>query len=240
MTMNQRIAMGLPLTPVVKKILIVNAVIWLIEVLFVHWAGSTSFTDHLALTPSRVIPGFEMWQPITYMWLHDYMGIMHVLLNCLMLWMFGGQLELLWGARAFFRFYMICGVGAGVAVFGVGSLLNPDVPTLGASGAVDGIMVAWAIVNWNRRFMFFGIIPMTGKHFMLVTVGMVAVQILLRTPGVSNTAHIAGMLIAALLVTGYWRPGKIRKKFRYWWLRRRLKVLEGDKKGGPPSGGYWH
>lgn len=230
-----------PLTPMVKRILVVNAAVWLVEVVTVLWVGTAAVVEHLALTPARVFPGLELWQPFTYMWLHEPDGLLHIVLNSLFLWMFGGDLETRWGSRAFLRFYLTCGVGAGLVVFLVGIATDPEVATFGASGAIDGLVVAWAITNWRRPFLFFGLVPMTGKHFAILMVAFVGVDILLRTPGTSHVAHLAGMAVGALLVTGYWRPGKINRALRHAWLRRRLEVLEGGRPKAPPQdGGYLH
>ena len=118
----------------------------------------------------------------------------------------------------------------------------PDIPVLGSSGAIYGLVVAWAISYPNKIIYFFGLFPMKGKHFCLIPIGYALVDFLLGTKGVSHAAHLGGMAIGALLVTGFWRPQKAYQRLRYWWLRRKLKVLEG---GGssippPPDGGYWH
>ncbi len=156
--------------------------------------------------------------------------------------MFGGNLELAWGSKAFFRFYLTCGIGAGVIILLTGLLFAPSIPVLGASGAIYGLVVAWAIAYPNKLIYFFGIFPMKGKHFVLIPIGFAAVDFLTRAQGVSHAAHIGGMAIGALLVTGYWRPEKARARLRYWWLRRKIKLIERDRSDKPPpsDGGYWH
>ncbi len=233
------------MTPMVKRILIISAAVWLLEVISVHWLNFVAFIEWGALTPSRVFPGLFLWQPFTYMWLHSPGDVLHILFNMLFLWMFGATLEMSWGSRAFLHFYLICGIGAGIVVFVFGKIFSPEVPVLGASGAIYGLVVAWAIAYPNRVIYFFGIFPMKGKHFVLIPIGFALLDFLMRAQGVSHAAHLGGMAIGALLITGYWRPDRLKKKIRYWWLRRRLRVLEGDSRknppsGGPPGGGYWH
>ena len=150
------------------------------------------------------------------------------------------SVEQAWGSKGFLRFYLYCGVGAGVIVFLSGKLFSPDIPVLGASGAIFGLVVAWAIAFPNRVIYFFGVFPMKGKHFVLIPIGFAVLDFLTRAHGVSHAAHLGGMAIGALLVTGYWRPDKARRQIRYWMLRRRLKVLEGEGRQKPPDGGYWH
>ena len=224
------------------RFLIINGAVWLVLVISVNWMDALSLNDHLALTPQRVYPGLELWQPFTYMWLHSTVDFSHILFNSLFLWMFGGALEQAWGTRAFIRFYLTCGIGAGLVVFVIGSFFHPDLATVGASGAIFGLVVAWAIVFPDRVIYFFGLFPIKGKYFALFPIGYALVDFLMRGSGVSHSAHLGGLAIGALLVTGYWRPSRLYNRVRYIWLRRKLKVVEGGKKNKkpPPGGGYWH
>ncbi|MCP4675807.1 MAG: rhomboid family intramembrane serine protease [Deltaproteobacteria bacterium] len=228
------------MTPLVKKIMIILAGVWIVEVVSVNWFETEIIVQHLALIPLSVLPGLEIWQPATYMWLHSPGDFMHILLNCLFLWMFGGTLEASWGSKSFLRFYLTCGIGAGLVVLASGLLFAPATPVLGASGAIYGLVVAWAISYPDRVIYFFGLFPMKGKHFVLIPIGFAVLDFLTRARGVSHAAHLGGMAIGALLITGFWRPSKATRRLRYWWLRRKLKVLEGDKSKKPPDGGYWH
>lgn len=238
--MRTQTTLGWQLTPFVKRIMIVNAVVWLAEVILMH-LGTDMLLVHLSLTPDRVFPGLELWQPVTYMWLHHPVDYWHILFNLLFLWMFGGTLESSWGSKAFLRFYLYCGVGAGLVVFASGKLFAPDTQVLGASGAIYGLVIAWAIAFPNRMIYFWGIFPIKGKHLVLIPIGLAVLDFLTqRAQGVSHAAHLGGMAIGALLVTGYWRPGKARRQIKYWTLRRKLKVLEGERHKRPPNGGYWH
>lgn len=233
---------GWPMTPMLKRILIITAAVWAAEIFTVNWLNSALLIELFALIPASVVGQFSIWQPATYMWLHSPSDFIHVLFNCLFLWMFGGSLELAWGSKAFLRFYLICGIGAGIIVLLSGLLFAPETPVLGASGAIYGLVVAWAIAYPNRLIYFFGIFPMRGKHFVLIPIGFALVDFLTKAQGVSHAAHLGGMAIGALLVTGWWRPQKAKQQLRYWWLRRKLKVLEGERSSrpGPPDGGYWH
>ncbi len=247
------------MTPIVKKILIINVVVWLVYILFEVWLELSAFTQFFALIPQKVIPWMNgsnadavgpistvefprLWQVFTYMWLHSPEGLLHILFNSLFFWMIGGNLEQSWGSRAFLRFYLICGVGAGVVVVIFGLMFAPGMPVVGASGAVYGLVAAWGIVSPNRLIYFFGVFPIKVKHFVLIPIGFAVADFLTRAQGISHAAHLGGMAIGALLVTGYWRPGKATRKIRYWWLRRKLKVIEGNRNRtkDPPDGGYWH
>ena len=230
-----------PLTPALKKILITTCAVWLITTIAFQFFKFTILYDSLSLTPQKVYPGLAVWQPITYMWLHSVHNPSHIVFNMLFLWMFGGSLENTWGSRAFVKFYMICGVGSGIVVFIAGMLFYPDMPTVGASGAIYGLVVAWAINFPNRIVYILGIFPIKGKFFALIPIVWALLEFITLGSGVSHAAHLGGMAIGALLVTGYWRPRRIMNKMRYLWLKRRLKVLEGDgNKNLPPDKGYLH
>ena len=225
----------------VMKILIINAAVWLVVVILVHWVGTALPIQLLALTPASVYPGLMVWQLFTYMWLHSVVEFRHILFNSLFLWMFGGTLELAWGSKGFLRFYLYCGLGAGIVVLITGLLFSPVIPVLGASGAIYGMVAAWAISFRENVIYIMGVLPVKGKHLVILPIGVAFIDFLMRTQGVSHAAHLGGLAVGALLVTGYWRPSRAKKRIRYWWLRRKLKAVEDqDRRNRPPNGGYWH
>jgi membrane associated rhomboid family serine protease len=230
-----------PFTKAIKVILIVNGSVWLTMVLLVNWFEFIWLFERMAITPDEVIGDLALWQPLTYMWVHSPVDLWHILLNSLFLWMFGGVLELNWGTPGFIRFYLICGVGAGLVVLLTGMIFDPETKVVGASGAIYGLVVAWAITFPNRRIYFFGLIPIRGLYFALIPIVFALADFLMRGSGVSHAAHLGGMAIGALLVTGYWRPRKLANRIRYWYLRRKIRVVEdATKRKPPPDGGYWH
>ena len=103
-----------PLTPYLKIIMIVCGAVWLLQVILefakFNIAG-LGFEQIFGVMPALVVKGF-VWQPLTYMFLHSPGDPLHLLLNLLFIWMFGGELERHWGSRAFLRYYVVCGVGA--------------------------------------------------------------------------------------------------------------------------------
>jgi len=98
---------------------------------------------------------------------------------------------------------------------------------VGASGAVYGLVIAWVFVNPERQVWLLGLLPIKGKHFALIPIGLAVADFLLRAPGVSHAAHLGGMAIGALLITGWWRPSRLAARLRYFWMRRKLRVYEG-------------
>ena len=240
MSVRRRFAVW-PMTPAIKWILIVNGSLWLVMVILVNWLDFSWLVDQLAIKPDKVIVSHTYWTPLTYMWIHDPTGLWHILLNSLFLWMFGGVCEQHWGTSGFLRFYLICGIGAGLLIWLVGELVDSETPVVGASGAIYGVVVAWVFAFPNRVIYVFGLFPIKGKWFALIPIGFALVDFLLRGEGVSHTAHLGGMGIGALLVTGYWRPRKLYNRIRYWQMRRKIRVVEdANKRKPPPDGGYWH
>src|SRR5688572_7526740 len=121
-------------TPAVKILIITCIVAYFLQA-FDSMAGGPSIIQKFGLTPALVTHNFYLWQVVTYIFLHG--GFLHILFNMLSLWMFGSELESVWGARQFTKFFFICGIGAGLLMI----LFSPNspVPTIGASGAVYGI-----------------------------------------------------------------------------------------------------
>ena len=154
-------------------------------------------------------PYFMPWQLVTYGFMHSQSTLMHIIFNMLMLWMFGRDLEQLMGPQRFFTYYMTCVIGAGIVQLLVGVYQGGGVPTLGASGGVFGILLAYGMHFPNRTLMLiFPPIPMKAKYFVIMlglfelTIGLSGVR-----NGIANFAHLGGMLFGFVLI-------------RYWGRRR--------------------
>ncbi|MCF6249058.1 MAG: rhomboid family intramembrane serine protease [Desulfobacula sp.] len=237
------------MTRVVKIILIVNTVIWLATILLSKFTNGNFLFVNLALTPSSIFPKFHIWQLFTYMWLHDIQSFNHILFNSLFLWMFGPTLEQKLGTKKFLQLYLICGLGAGLVVFMTGLILNPSMMVVGASGAIYGLVAVWAIANPEKPIYLFGVLPIKAKYFILFPIGYAILDFLVEGSTVSHSAHIGGLAIGALYITGYWHPGLIKNKFLYLLFEHKLKKIKKEKtkpspkkqnKKQPPGGGYWN
>jgi len=247
-----------PVSPWVKKLIIFNVGIWfflqvLLEGLIL---GQGAISAFLSLTPKLTIEYFFIWQPFTYMFLHSN-SVFHILFNMISLWFFASELEYRWGAKAFLKYYLICGVGAalvylmGVVAVGLYQGREPfvyGIPVIGASGAVFGILLAYGILFGERVIYFFGVFPIKARYFVMI-IGAIEVVSLLNSglggSQVANLAHIGG------LVSGYvylviwtrflqkrWRGAKKSKGRR----NLRLVVNNTDKKKSDDSDGpkYWN
>lgn len=184
------------LPPVVKNLLIINVIIWLATMVLERY-GYASITTMCAL---NAIPTgrFHLWQLLTYMFMHA--NLEHIFFNMFALWMFGYILENFWGARRFLFYYMICGVGAGLC-----NLLIPGWGlTVGASGAVYGILLAFGMLFPNERIYFYFVLPIKAKWFVIGYAALELLFGLFRADGVAHFAHLGGMLFGLLLIL-YWR-----------------------------------
>jgi membrane associated rhomboid family serine protease len=198
-------------TPVVMSLLVVNGLAFLAYMLlgpavimgFGLWPlGTEGMTDRFG-----GIPGFEFWQLLTYGFLHG--GLFHLFVNMFALWMFGTALEQFWGSRPFARFYLICLIGAGVIQLVVATMAADSgsiYPTVGASGAVFGILLGFAMMFPEQRLMLlFPPIPIKAKYF-VVFYGAFELYagVTGSMSGVAHFAHLGGMAFGFLVIT-YWR-----------------------------------
>ncbi len=194
--------------------------------------------EHLALRPDAVVGSFELWQVFTYFWLHSPSAPSHLIWNLLTLWLFSGPIERHWGTKVFVRFYLICGVGAGLAVVGAGLIWPPEtpLPTVGASGAILGLVAAFGILFPKLPVYVFGIFPIKGRTLAIFFAVVSTAMPLIYPSNVSVAAHIGGLAFGALLATGFWRPSRLWRRIQLARARRRLKVLEGGRGQGQGRG----
>ena len=185
------------LPPVVKHLLIINLIVFLATMVLERY-GSSNITSMLALN-SVATGRFRFWQLFTYMFMHA--GWSHILVNMFALWMFGYVLENFWGSRRFLVYYLVCGIGAGVC-----NLLVPGWGlTVGASGAVYGILLAFGMMFPNERIYFYFLIPIKAKWFVIGYAALELIQGLFYSyDGVAHFAHLGGMLVGLLLIL-WWR-----------------------------------
>jgi membrane associated rhomboid family serine protease len=235
------------LTPGIKTLLIANSAVFLVQTV-VHLLFrpnvEIALTFNLGLVPRAVTHGLRLWQPFTYLFLHG--SIWHLLFNMLFLWMFGGDLERVWGKRRFYFYYFLTGVGAGGINILVKTLADPHgegmslVPTIGASGAIYGILLASALIFPDRQIW---LIPFPVAIPMRIYVlGAAAIEFFgtLGASGdnVSHVTHLGGMLVGYL----YLRRGSflydLRNQYSDWKrrrLRRKFDVYMRQHKEEPPS-----
>lgn len=183
-----------PFSRGVKTLLFATGGVYLLQLL--PGAGPW-LLSHFALSPFEAFCRGQLWRLATYMLLHSTHDFSHLALNALALWMFGGELEELWGTRKFILHYFIFGIGAGI--FGVLYLLHPAmryIPVIGASGAIFGLLTAYAVYYPHREILLFFVLPV--KAWMLVA-GYTALSLMLSfTQGtaVAHLVHLGGIAVA--------------------------------------------
>jgi len=235
------------ITPAVKYLVIACCAVFLVQSLaaILITPDPTSWINHqFGLVPLGPIPGLRIWQPVTYIFLHG--GLFHLLLNMLFLWMFGRDLEQVWGKTRFLNYFFLCGIGAGVISVLVKVLpmiwghRPSDVPTIGASGAIFGILIANAILFPDRRIWIFPL-PITIPMRPYVA-AMAAIEFFGTLgsggDGIGHLCHLGGMLVGWL----YLRRGsflyRVRNEVADWQYRRnrkRFQVYMKKHREEPPS-----
>ena len=182
------------------------------------------FFPLFGLVPRMVWSELMIWQPFTYLFFHG--GIWHVLINMFVLWMFGSELERLWGKSHFLKFYFVTGIGSGLLtmLFSLQSIT----PIVGASGAVYGVLLAYGLTYPNRQIYLYGIIPIKSIWF-VIGIGMIAFMSSFNNISqVSHITHLSGMLIGYLMLK---RPVEWRSLWFY--IRKRTleyRVVQEEKK----------
>ena len=199
-------------TDAIKVLVTINFCIFVLQSI----AGAENlFFPLFGLVPKLVWSELMIWQPFTYMFFHG--GIWHVLINMFVLWMFGNELERLWGKKFFLNYYFTTGVGAGLItmIFGFNSMT----PVVGASGAVYGVLLAYGVIYPNRQVYLYGLIPIKSIWF-VIGIGVIAFFSSFNNfTNISHLTHLFGMIIGYVYLK---RP----VHFRTLWFSISKKVLE--------------
>ena len=189
--------------PVIKTLLLLNVAAYIIDSLMASTMGiqlASIFGLYYVGHPS-----FHLYQLLTYMFMHE--GFTHLFFNMFALWMFGRIMEMTWGARRFIIYYIICGIGAAL-VQEMGQafdIISPYAMTIGASGAVYGILLAFGMIFPNERLFIIPIpFPIKAKWFVCLYAAIEIIEGISSTDGVAHFAHLGGMLFGLLLIL-YWK-----------------------------------
>ena len=210
----------------VKWLLISNTAVFLLMYLAAGGSLLESILRWLALHPYYVVHRFAIWQLVTYLFLHG--GIWHLLFNMLTLWMFGVTLERTWGTRRFLKYYFLCGIGAGLCDVTVNALLgNWATSTIGASGAIYGVLLAYGVLYPESTILFLFLFPIQAKYFVMIYGAMALLGAMNVNSGVSNVAHLGGMLFGLLYLKVRW-PALDMYEVRRWY--RGYKMQRAKKK----------
>jgi len=209
------------ISPAVKILIVSNVVVFALNLIV------PAMTIRLGLVPAAVFGDWALWQPVTYMFLHDTRGMGHILINMLSLWMFGTELERTWGTRFFMKYYFVTGVGAAVT-----TLLLSVMPfafadgvyysvTVGASGAIYGLLLAYGLYFPNRPIYVYLIFPIPAKYFVMIIGAIAFVSSMGGSGGgVAHSAHLGGLVVGYLYLKGL--RARPFDELKYRWLRWRM------------------
>ncbi|MFC1537905.1 rhomboid family intramembrane serine protease [Candidatus Latescibacterota bacterium] len=227
MLQYQSIGRGLP--KAVKALLIANVSVFAATVLIPY----RGWNYYFGLVPALVNHNFMIWQFFTHMFLHG--SFSHIFWNMFMLWMFSTELEYNWGSRDFLKYYFICGLGGGLLVWitAMIGLSSYTIPTIGASGAIFGVLVAYGLMWPNRIILIFGILPMKALHMVLIFGGFNLLQGLSgNAGGIAVFAHVGGGITGFIYLKYGWRIMVHVEHFINAFKARKFTVTQGGKQTG--------
>jgi len=225
---------GGPLSPGVRNLLFANVGVFVFQLLAAFLA-QVRLETLFGLVPYDVVHHLFLWQMVTYLFLHG--GFLHILFNMLALYMFGTELEWLWGTSRFLRFYFITGVGAALCSIIVSP--NSTIPIIGASGAIYGLLAAYGLLFPDRTLLLYFVIPIKAKYFVLILGAITFWSSITATGGgIAHVAHLGGMIFGWIYLRGLpFRDGfrnpipGWRERWRRERLRRKFKVYYRDTRG---------
>ena len=226
--------LGPPVTPpIVKQLLIANAAVFVLQVL-----TQPALELFGAIRPAAVWQHGQLWQPFTYMWLHGGLG--HIAMNCFALWMFGSPLAMAWGARRFLRYYLACGVGAGFIIasypyvpvaLGIASPESLGFITLGASGAIYGVLLAYSL-TWPDRTIMLIFPPVAFRAIWLIPAIFFMTLVMDPRGNISHTGHLGGVIVGWLMLrlrgdaAGLPSWNQIKYRWRRYRMRQKLRAIQ--------------
>ena len=191
------------MSPGVKNLVLANVAVFVVSSIV-----GPSFIQLFGLVPQQVLQERWVWQPVTYMFVHG--GFLHLLFNVFMLWMFGMAIEAQWGTREFLKFYFVCGLS--VALVKVALWPHSSVPLIGASGALFGLLVAFALLYPESVVYLYFFIPVKAAHMALLCVAMELFLMLGQgSGGIDHFAHLTGLGVGYVYIR-WWGVLKLRMK----------------------------
>jgi membrane associated rhomboid family serine protease len=243
---RHRINWGAFVTPAIRNIVLACTGVFLVQTLLMLFspADYVWFTREFGLVPYAVTHEFHIWQPVTYLFLHG--GLLHLLFNMFFLWMFGVDIERSWGERKFYVYFFLTGIGAAFINILVKTIIDPHglgsalIPTIGASGAIYGILLAAAILFPDRKMWLIPFPVTIPMKIYVLAAGAIEFFSTLGATGdnVSHVTHLGGMLVGYLyLRRGSWFF-RVRNGVSDWQrkrARRKFEVYMRKNRDEPPS-----
>lgn len=208
-----------PPTPAIKLLIYINIGAFLIAFIV------PDVVLRLGFSPKAILEQLTVWQFVTYMFLHG--DVFHILFNMLLLWMFGTELERTWGTRFFTKYYFVTGIGAALITLLWGLSPLPFASAvyystmIGASGAIYGVLLAYALYFPHREILMYFVFPIPAKYFVMI-MGAIAFLSSVGSSGsgVAHTAHLGGLIVGYLYLK--FLRGRPLDELKYRWLRWRM------------------
>jgi membrane associated rhomboid family serine protease len=209
------------------KLIIINVVIYILQIMTIENTTSINLAIgdgrifqyerstvlfYGGLTPYLVITKGYVWQFVSYMFLHNSSGMMHIFFNMYALLLFGMPIEQKWGSKKFLFYYFFTGIGAGLTIFIINLIIRDQsmlIPTIGASGAVFGMLLAFGVLFPNVKLLLFFFIPIKAKHLVILYGG---IELMLevfsgKNSSISHIGHLGGLFFGLLFFAYHYRKG---------------------------------
>ena len=198
-------------TEAIKILIGANIIIFFLKIISQNPATPffNPIVDLFGLSSSAVWP--RVWQPFTYLFIHK--DFLHVFFNMFVLWMFGSELESIWGRKSFLRYYFTTGVGSGL-IWLVLNLSNANHTLAGASGAVYGILLAFGLLFPNRTVYLYFLFPIKVKYLVMFLVATEFILSMNTTSDISHITHLSAVVIGFVYLRYIWRWKDIRFSIR--------------------------
>ncbi|TLY29490.1 MAG: rhomboid family intramembrane serine protease [Ignavibacteria bacterium] len=214
--------------PVIKALLVSNTAVYLVTGLFGAFRLQGAQMADIINQYFPLYPlggGFQVWQLFTYLFMHA--NFIHLLFNMFALWMFGMELENDWGSRKFLSYYLICGLGAGLSNLFIGPLLGPvGPPTVGASGAIFGVLIAFGVIYPDRPIFLYFLLPIRARYFIMFYIFMeLYYELTGSAAGVAHLAHLGGAAVGFV----YLMIDQRRIPFQRIISRARQRIVPSEK-----------
>ena len=208
-----------PPSPAIKLLIYINIGAFILTLIV------PDIVLRLGFSPRAISEQLAVWQFVTYMFLHG--DVFHILFNMLLLWMFGTDLERTWGTRFFTKYYFVAGVGAALItlIWSVSPLPFAQAvyhsTMIGASGAIYGVLLAYALYFPHRQILMYFVFPVPAKYFVMI-MGAIAFLSSIGSAGsgVAHTAHLGGLVVGYIYLKLL--RGRPFDELKYRWLRWRM------------------
>jgi membrane associated rhomboid family serine protease len=206
------------ISPFIKVMLIANVAVFILQAMY------PQVTRALGLVPGEFFSDFpnRLYQPLTYMFLHGGFG--HILFNMFVLWMFGTEIERTWGSKSFGRFYILAGLAGAILTLIVHS--SQPHPTIGASAAIYGVLIAYWMMFPNRMLYIYFLFPVKVKW---AIPGMMLLGFLFSGGNIAHMAHLGGIIFAFLYLKTDWRKGLFSSRIKNLRYKRKQVKLEKNR-----------